>query len=94
MSERWGGYRTTEHFRRRMDEMGLNRQDIRPVLEDPDLTYEACERRPGQNPKKDSGTRVCGHTPAGVAITVVVENEWLITVSPWMSEGYAHVRTP
>lgn len=90
MSERWGGYRTTEHFRERMAEMELTRQEVLRVLAWPDVTYDACERQPGQNPKKDDAKRVCGTTPSGVAITVVVANDGgLITISPWMQEGYA-----
>lgn len=89
MSERWGNRRTTAHFRLRMVEMGLTRQDVRSVLDNPAITYDACERRPGVNPRKDNAERVCGTTPGGVAITVVVSCDgWILTVSPWMQEGY------
>lgn len=90
MSERWGGYRTTEHFRDRLAELGLTRADVRPVLDAPDLVYDACERVPGQNPRKDGGRRLCGLTPGGVPITVVTSCDgYLLTISPWMQEGYA-----
>jgi hypothetical protein len=76
-----------------MVDMGLTRLDVRPVLESPFITYDACERIPGQNSHKDDGNRICGFTPGGVAITLVVSfDRYLITISPWMAEGYARVK--